>query len=480
MSAVEQALPVSALAALPPTPDEAEIDALLAREIAASPVKLVVLDDDPTGVQTVHDVSVFTDWSAESLREGFAEPGRVFYILTNSRGMTPEQSEAAHREIAAATEAAAREAGRPYLLVSRSDSTLRGHYPLETAVLRACLSHSGTEIDGEILCPYFQAGGRYTLHGVHYVQQGDQLIPAAQTEFARDKSFGYTHSDLPGYIEEKTGGTWSAADVTCISIDDLRTARIDAITQQLLAVSGFGKVCVDAACDCDLKVFCIALYRALHAGRRFLFRTAAGFVQIAGGISAIPLLSRADMIQHETGAGGIVVVGSHTQKTTGQLDALLTLPGTVPVAFNSDLVEVSDAAFDAEVQRCVQQAEQIIRAGQVAVLYTSRTLLTRPDDTRESALQRSVKISDGVQRLVGELRVAPAFVVAKGGITSSDIGTKALRVRRATVLGQIRPGIPVWRTGPESRFPGVPFVIFPGNTGGEQALREAVAVLTGT
>ena len=65
-----------------------------------------------------------------------------------------------------------------------------------------------------------------------------------------------------------------------------------------------------------------------------------------------------------------------------------------------------------------------------------------------------------------------------GGITSSDVGTKALGVKRALVMGQIRPGIPVWKTGPESRFPDTPYVIFPGNVGEDSTLRECVEVLT--
>lgn len=122
--------------------------------------------------------------------------------------------------------------------------------------------------------------------------------------------------------------------------------------------------------------------------------------------------------------------------------------------------------------------EDIIRAGKVAVCFTCRDLLEVPNDTKESALLRSVKISDGVQRLVGQLDITPAFVIAKGGITSSDVGTKALGVKRANVLGQIQPGIPVWQTGAESRFPGMPYVIFPGNTGDKTTLRRAVEILT--
>uniref|UniRef100_UPI004024AE93 nucleotide-binding domain containing protein n=1 Tax=Candidatus Scatomorpha intestinigallinarum TaxID=2840923 RepID=UPI004024AE93 len=154
--------------------------------------------------------------------------------------------------------------------------------------------------------------------------------------------------------------------------------------------------------------------------------------------------------------GGIVVVGSHTGKTTEQLERLLTLDGVVAVEFDSDLVLEGDAAFGAEVSRCCAEAARIIREGKTAVCFTKRRLLALDGDTQESVLLRSVKISDGVQSLVAGLDVTPAFVLAKGGITSSDVGTKALRVRRARVLGQLQPGVPVWRTGPESRFPGTP------------------------
>lgn len=462
-----------------PRVDEAKLDALLAAELARDRTRLVVLDDDPTGVQTVHDVSVYTDWTIDSVRAGFAEENKVFYILTNSRGMTVGETTAAHREIAAAVAAASKECGKPYLFLSRSDSTLRGHYPLETELLREGMEASGLRVDGEIIAPFFKEGGRFTIGNVHYVLQGGELVPAAQTEFARDKTFGYTKSAIPEYVEEKTGGAYKAADVTCISLDSLRAVDIDGVEAQLMAVKDFGKVCLNAVEDCDLKVFCVALYRAMAKGKRFLFRTAAGLVKVMGGISDRPLLTRRDMVVRETGMGGVVVVGSHTQKTTAQLSELLRLDCVVPVEFNSDAVLDGDEAFYAEVDRCVRAEEEIIRTGKTAVCYTHRTLLTLPDDTPESALVRSVKISDGVQSLVARLGVTPAFVIAKGGITSSDVGVKALAVKRANVMGQIRPGIPVWQTGAESRFPQMPYVIFPGNTGGETTLREAVEILTG-
>ena len=332
-------------------------------------------------------------------------------------------------------------------------------------------------MDGEVLFPFFKEGGRFTIDNTHYVKYGDELVPAAQTEFAKDKTFGYTHSSIPEYVEEKTKGAYKAENVTCIALEDLRALNIDKITEQLTNVKDFNKVCVNAIDYCDVKAFCIALYRAMAAGKSFMFRTAAGFVKVVGGVTDIPLLTRKEMVVKETDNGGIVVVGSHTAKTTAQLEELLKLDNVVPVEFKSSLVLDGDEAFYNEVKRCVAEEEKIIASGKTAVCFTERKLLTVENDTKESALIRSVKISDGVQRLVGDLSITPAFVIAKGGITSSDVGTKALKVKCANVMGQIKPGIPVWQTGSESRFPQTPYVIFPGNVGEVTTLREAVEVL---
>lgn len=461
-----------------PAVDEDRVDSLLNAEIAESSVKIVVLDDDPTGVQTVHDVSVYTDWSKESIAAGFAEENKLFYILTNSRGFTVEQTTQAHKEITRTVVQTAKELGREFIVMSRSDSTLRGHYPLETALLKEELEkEGGPVIDGEVLCPFFKEGGRYTLGNVHYVRYGEELVPAGETEFAKDKTFGYTASDLRDYVEEKTNGAYKAGDVVCIALEDLRAQAYDKIEAQLLAVKDFGKVAVNAVDYCDVKVFCVALYRAMAKGKRYLFRTAAALVKVIGGISDQPLLTRQDMVKKETSNGGIVVVGSHTQKTTAQLNALLKVPGTEGIEFNSNLVLEGNEVFEAEIARVVAESEKLILAGKTPVCFTNRKLLAVEDDTKEKALVRSVRISDGVQALVGRLSVTPAFVVAKGGITSSDVGTKALRVKRAGVMGQIKPGIPVWQTGEESRFPGIPYVIFPGNVGEETTLKEAVETL---
>lgn len=456
---------------------EEELDKILFSLIKESRKKIIVLDDDPTGVQTVHDISVYTDWSEESIYSGFNEENRLFYILTNSRGFTVEQTTKCHTEIIERVNKISQETGKEYMIISRGDSTLRGHYPLETELLRKGFEADGKKhIDGEIICPFFKEGGRFTIDNVHYVKTGDELVPAGQTEFAKDKTFGYASSNLCEYIEEKTQGKYKAQDVTIISLDELRNVKIDEVTEKLLKVNNFGKIVVNAIDYCDLKVFAIALYKAMKQGKNYMFRVAAAIVKVVGGISDKPLLTRKDMVIKEISNGGIVVVGSHTQKTTSQVEELKKLKDLIFIEFNSDLV-LDEKAFEKEITDTLAKEEKFIGEGKTVVVYTKRKLLVVENDTKEEALIRSVKISDAVQSLVGKLNITPAFVIAKGGITSSDVGTKALHVKRANVLGQIRPGIPVWQTGEESRFPMTPYIIFPGNVGEITTLREAVEIL---
>lgn len=459
--------------------NEKYLDDLLKIEIEKNNKKIIVLDDDPTGVQTIHDINVYTNWNIESIREGFKEENRMFFILTNSRSFTAEETTKCHKEIIERVEQISKETGIEYMIVSRGDSTLRGHYPLETDILREGFEKSEKKkIDGEILCPFFKEGGRFTLNNIHYVKLEDTLYPAGETEFAKDKTFGYTSSNLCNYIEEKTGGKILTKDVLVISLEELRNQEIENIEKKLLNTKNHKKIVVNAIDYCDLKVFIIALYRAINRGKNFIFRTAASFVKVLGNISDRKFLVREDMIKENSKNGGIIIVGSHTKKTTSQLNELKRLDNLEFIEFNSDLV-LNENEFKKEIENTIEKEEKLILEGKTVVVYTKRKLLVIDNDTKEEALLRSVKISDAVQSLVGKLKVTPAFVVAKGGITSSDIGTKALQVKRARVLGQVCPGIPVWQTEKESKFPNIPYVIFPGNVGETTTLKEVVEILLG-
>lgn len=454
--------------------------------------KIIVLDDDPTGIQTVHGIYVYTDWNIESIREGFLSEQQMFFILTNSRSFNEETTKNVHGIIAENIKTIAKETGIDYIIISRSDSTLRGHYPLETETLRLHLDQEDAQIDGEIIMPFFKEGGRYTIDNIHYVEQNDLLVPAGQTEFANDKTFGYHYSHLGRWVQEKTKGKYLEEHIVYISLDELRKLNYKVITEKLISINCFQKVVVNAISYEDVKVFVTALMIAYKAGKRFVCRSAAALTKVIGNISDKPLLKKEELIEQDNNNGGLIIVGSHVQKTSDQLAKLRTRTDIKFIEFNQHLV-IDEKAFCAEIKRVITLTETNLSTGYTTAVYTKRnrldlemltqleTSITTPfsedlgeDQIKALELDLSVRISNAVTEIVKQLSVRPRFLIAKGGITSSEIGTTALAVKKALVIGQILPGIPVWKTGVESRFPGMSYVIFPGNVGSVDDLLNAV------
>ena len=453
-------------------PDEWPVDLRpqIQRQVRESGCKVIVLDDDPTGTQTVHTVPVLTEWSAETLQAELSNDFPAFYILTNSRSFSPAEAESINTEIGKNLVKAARLAHRRYVVVSRSDSTLRGHFPGEVEALAEALEQG---FDGWIINPFFIEGGRYTIGDIHYVEENGWMIPAGMTEFAGDRVFGYASSNLRHWVEEKTSGRISSRDVLSISIEDVRQGGPKRITELLMTLAD-DRICIaNAAAYRDLEVFVQGLLDAEAQGRRFLYRTAASFVQVRAGLTAKPLLKGADLNMPHTG-GGLIAVGSYVPKTTSQLNELLDLSEITGIEIRvEDLLNKS--CCQDEIARAAALVEKTLQKSEDVVIYTSRKPVTV--ESAESNLSIGKRVSEGLIDILRLITTCPRYLIAKGGITSSDIATKALTVKRALVLGQILPGVPVWQLGPESRYPGMPYVVFPGNVGVAGALAEVVEAL---
>lgn len=449
-----------------PTPLLQEIQ----QKVQCGAPKVVVLDDDPTGTQTVHNVQVLTEWTVASLAAELNQPASLFYILTNSRSLPLPKAQTLNEEIGWNLSRAVEETGQPIVVVSRSDSTLRGHFPGELQALAKALA---TDFDGWLLIPMFHEGGRYTIHDIHYVAVGDALVSAAQTEFARDKVFGYRSSNLKAWVEEKTGGQSPACQVASISLETIRRGGPDQVAEQLMQLQG-GRVCiVNAVSYRDLEVFISGLLVAEASGKRFLYRTAASFVQVRAGLAPRPLVTPSELDLHSD-TGGLVIVGSYISKTTAQMKALQALGGVVDIELDvRDLL--NENYFHKVVQPAGELTNRSLQQGKDVMIYTSRSLVSGPDD--RSSLQIGSRVSQAIVEIVQSLTVRPRCLIAKGGITSSDVATRGLSVRKARVLGQILPGVPVWRLGSESRFPGLAYIVFPGNVGGPQALAAVAGQL---
>ncbi|KAF4991983.1 hypothetical protein FDECE_13847 [Fusarium decemcellulare] len=446
------------------------------QELAAStktPI-LVILDDDPTGTQTCHAINILTVWDVPRLANEFMQtkPGGGFFILTNSRALHPQQARDLITEICTNLQTASKETGAAFEVVLRSDSTLRGHFPLEAEAAEAVLGAA----DAWILCPFFLQGGRYTVNDVHYVQEGDKLVPAAQTPFAKDASFGYKSSNLRDYVVEKTKGAIPKERITSISLETVRNGGVESVLKQLLEVVKGQRpvIVINAAADEDVDVVVAALLKASDSGKRFLFRTGAAFVSARLGIPSIPPISASQL--HLSGdAGGLVIAGSYVPKTTAQLGSLRNRSGKDLTSIILDVRKLLQSPEDAstEVQNALTTAEAEIKKGQDVLVMTSRELVVGDDEAK--SLDIGSTVARALVSFLQKLEQKPRYVIAKGGITSSDMATKGLRMKRALIVGQAAPGVPLWRCDePESKWPGLPYVVFPGNVGTEDTLYEVV------
>lgn len=217
--------------------------------------RLVVLDDDPTGTQTCHDISVLTVWDIPTLTDEFQSTKPGFFILTNSRALPPKEAEALIHEICTNIAQVAKTTNQKVDIVLRGDSTLRGHFPLEPDVAQSVFGSA----DALVLAPFFFQGGRLTIDDVHYVTEGDSLIPAGATQFAKDATFGYQSSNLRDYVLEKAPGRFNADQLCSVTIEEIRLGGPQAVCEKLLAAPVGGVVIVNAAAESDMHVFVAGL-----------------------------------------------------------------------------------------------------------------------------------------------------------------------------------------------------------------------------
>ena len=357
--------------------------------IEASTSKIVVLDDDPTGTQTVADVPVLTDWSVDNLAEELANDLPTFYVLTNSRSMTPSEAEALNSEIGRNLSEAAGRIGKGIIVASRSDSTLRGHFPRE---VEAIANSVGQDFDGWLFAPYFLEGGRYTINDIHYVAEGEWLTPAGQTEFAKDSAFPFKASELHQWVEEKTGGRVSADSVTGISLDDVRQGGPDKVTERLMTVSDGAIFFVNAVSMRDMEVFVQGLLEAERRGKRFLYRTAASFLRARFGQSGRSLLTGEELGTDGPG-GALIVVGSYVPRTTSQLTHLIDNGDAHIIEINVPRL-LSALEHDDEINRVTEDANQNLSEGNDVAIFTSRKVVT--GDDAEASLSISHSVSQGL------------------------------------------------------------------------------------
>ena len=424
--------------------------------------KYIVLDDDPTGIQTVHDILVLVKYDDDSLIEAFKDDRDMFYISTNSRAFLENETIQYHTVLTNKLIKISRMLGYTFTIVSRGDSSLRGHFPLETKTIYDVLKENGINIDGEIICPYLD-GIRKTIDDVHYIVDNG-LIPVGESEFAKDKTFSFKSSDLKDYVQEKTNGEYKAS--SCISISTLD--NVDTIVSKLNSVTNFNKVIVNASCMSDLKNF-VKAYKKTN--KKFIFRCAASLVKELGEISDRDYLKKEECISE--GSGALILAGSHVNKTTSQLAYLEKhLDNYELVEFNQH--KVLDGTLHQEAIRCAKLVSEKLKEDKLVVLQTRRQRVDFPDGDKDKQLEMAVSISSELTGVLSMLDIKPKFLISKGGITSYDCLSIGLSVKKALALGQIEKNVGVVKILDDSSFKNMPVVIFPGNVGSEETLYKVV------
>lgn len=430
---------------------------------SGSGIKIVVVDDDPTGSQTIYDLPVITSWDYALIEEVMQEDHPGFFILTNSRSLSESEAVAINREIARLASAVAEKFGYTLFWVSRGDSTLRGHFPAELLALDSGLKQQS---DGFVLMPYFLEGGRLTVNGIHYVKTEDRLVPVSETSFANDPVFRFSTSDLKKYIAEKSGGRIAESAVMSVGIAELQYGP-DAIMPLLSTLSEGRFAVADGICRYHVAALALSLIRLHLQGKRLLVRCAPSLVQALFGIGREAILEAWNLFSGEPEtAGGLIIVGSFVSQTTRQIQHLLEY--TAISGMELIVYKLFDADATAYLQELISAIATQLKTGQSVVLFSSRELIGPAD--RDLHLQAAARISDALVDVVRKLPITPRFIVTKGGITGSDIASRGLGIRKAVVLGQLLPGVQVWKTEERAKFSRIPYIIVPGNVGTDDYL----------
>lgn len=399
---------------------------------------IVVLDDSPTGTQSVFDVPVITDLDPTTIRDAIDEAPPILFLLTNSHTLTAEQTSTLHQTLGDLL----KEFQEDIIVISRSDSPLTGHFPLETDTLHHAL---GIAEAPTLIIPFCATQQHLTIDNTTY-----QIEDEGEGETATP--LNHPPLDTP----------------ESLSLADLRSGDI---TAKLAALPPSSNCLVNAASLADLNVLTLAL---LKSNRRFVIRAGSSFTQSLAGIVSRPSLTPWQMQDLEPNPnGGLIIIGSHSPQTADQLNHLLkNAPDITPIKLSAP--DILNDTFNLE--RATLDTQTAITSGKTAVLFTSRD---QSDEKEPSPINAKTKtISQALSNLVRAIDARPSFIIAKGRTTSTDLATHALGVKQAMALGQILPGVPVWTIGNQTLHPGLAYIIFPGSTGPTDALTQAHQKLT--
>ena len=446
-------------------------------------MKIIIFDDDPTGSQTVYGCPLLLKWDEQTLEKAFKQSSPLIFILANTRSLSSVLAVKKTREICSSIKKFFLRQGYSiddYFYISRGDSTLRGHGVLEPTILAEELG----PFDATFHIPAFLEGGRTTENGIHYLNG----IPVHETDFGRDNIFGFSTSHLSKWIEEKSCGKIQANNILHVEIKQLEMAfnnedGLKSLVRFLSRLENNISVVVDAKLPRHLEILASAI-KIVSKEKRFLFRTAASFINSLSGLPPNPQ-STADLVSLKSGSNkfkyksGLIIVGSHVTLASNQLKVLLkdnSCEGLeIPVSKLADIFVLENcqkAILEIE-NDLLSKINEIVNIKKVPVLYTSRREIKF--SSYSERMNFGLELAEFMAILVGKTIGKFSYIISKGGITTQLLLQKGLNFNQVILKGQILPGLSIVQSGSDKND--LPVVTFPGNLGNEKTLLESFRLM---
>jgi uncharacterized protein YgbK (DUF1537 family) len=413
----------------------------------------VVLDDDPTGVQTLAGIRVLLDWTPERIAAALAGR-RAVHLITNSRALTPERARSVVEAAARAALAGLPEAD----LVLRGDSTLRGHLLEEYLAVRDAAMPDCDPV--LLLVPALPSAGRITVDGVHLIERDGDRVPLHETEYARDGVFAYRDARLLSWADDRSGGWFPATNGRGLTLSALRRDGPSAVADALDALAAVGAPAVlapDAETVADVDAIARGSERAVAGGAHVVVRCAPLFAGVLAHTTA-----RGTVPAPRANGGGLLVVcGSYVPTTTRQLGRLTAHRHGTLVEVDVDALASDDPA--GEIDRAAAAVSAVLRRRELAVVATPRER-----SPGASSLEAGARIASALARVAGAVEPRPPVVIAKGGITAAVTLREGFGIDEAEVVGPVMPGVSYWSGE------GLDYLVVPGNVGDDDLLVELV------
>ena len=443
-------------------------------------MKFVVIDDDPTGSQTVNNCLLLLKWDYSTLTKGFKSESNLFFILANTRSLSENDARSTIEEICKnlksviASEAIEEE----IIFISRGDSTLRGHNFLEPSTINSCLG----PFDATFHIPAFIEGKRLTINGSHFVNK----IPVDQTIFSKDKIFGYKTSNVKNLLFHKSKSQINLDDIQNLYLSDLENLDAEEnniVFKKLQNLSNNQHLVVDVENYSQLQKFSKSI-KKLTKQKKFLFRTAASFIS---SISNIKRNANDEIFfsnlriknKEKKFLPGLVIVGSYVELSTLQLQNLIETDNCEPIELDVfDFFRIISSENHHKQRnlfknKFLREIRFNFEKGKTPILFTSRKFMSL-DYSEQFNFCNSLSLF--ISEIVADLKYEIGYLISKGGITTNMILSKGLNADYVYLEGQILTGISLvtYNLKNDKRLP---IVTFPGNIGNNDSLLKIWDVL---